>query len=428
MKRLLFISVTVPLPLTNGQRMRIWSLLRVLAENNEVHLLTFGSLSEISRYRNELAKVCVTVEGIPHDVAHVSDVKDPIRRLFALFSSMPYAARRFLSPEMAQRILVKLNEHFDAVFTCSIFSAINLPKTIKMPLVVDQDSIDHVVLRRYLLHERNRILRMYGQSELQRLEQWERAMRSRASLVLTCSQNDQAIIKEINPTTPVAVVPNAIDLCDYVSAPNEDANTVAYAGCMDWLPNRDAVEYFLLHIWPIVQRLKPDARFRIIFSPTHAPSKRFLRELSGICGVDFLESDNVRAELGKAAVFVVPLRIGSGTRFKILEAGAMAKAIVSTKIGAEGQDFKDGEEIVLEDDPAEFARRIMELLEDSQRRTRLGINARMRVQREYSFDILRTTLNRALANLDLGLHSHKVHRGTNFEHKSKDVFSETPVF
>jgi hypothetical protein len=276
MKRLLFVSLTLPLPVTNGQRMRIWGLLRALAaEGHDIHLLTFAQPWEISAYSAQLAEVCRSVEAVPHSVAHWTAGNNYTDRFRALLSANAYGVERFRSALMAKLIARRLEESYDAVFMCSVFPAINLPNSIDCPLLIDEDSIEQIILQRYLLHEHNLLRRAYGWLEWRKLQKWERAVCHRASMVLVCSENDRTIIKKMCPAVPTVLVPNTIDVDDYCFSSTCDVENIVYLGCMDWFPNRDAVEFFIEYIWPTVRNFKPSARFTVVFSPEHAPPPRF---------------------------------------------------------------------------------------------------------------------------------------------------------
>jgi glycosyltransferase involved in cell wall biosynthesis len=155
---------------------------------------------------------------------------------------------------------------------------------------------------------------------------------------------------------------------------------------MDWYPNQDAVRYFAAEIFPHIRRRFPKAIFRIA---GRASSTKFARAFAQMQNVEFTgEVADMRSEVARATVCVVPLRIGSGTRMKILEAAAMGKAIVSTSLGAEGLDLEDGREILVRDDPHSFANAVNELLTDPNRRMDLGQAARRRVDERYSLRCL----------------------------------------
>lgn len=206
-------------------------------------------------------------------------------------------------------------------------------------------------------------------------------------------------MSELSPQSKIMVVPNIIDFEQY--APGADSNppTAVYVGGLDWLPNRDAVEFFVNSIFPELRKLAPELVFVAAYSPDHRPPEEFRRRFSSVPNVRFVESTNVRKVMSEASVVVVPIRIGSGTRFKILEAGAMTKAIVSTYVGAEGLSFEDGKDIRIVDDPGGFAQAVADLLANSRNRTAMGNAARDKVEQLYSFPVLRKTLSSALNEL-----------------------------
>jgi glycosyltransferase involved in cell wall biosynthesis len=166
---------------------------------------------------------------------------------------------------------------------------------------------------------------------------------------------------------------------------------------MDWFPNRDAVEYFVTEILPTLRELVPGLRFVVA---GRNPSQSMLQRYRSFPDVEFTGNvADMRPIIASAAVCVVPLRIGSGTRLKIIEAAAMGKAVVTTRLGAEGLNLCPGEDIVLADEPEEFAKATATLLADKSRRRELGRAARRRVQQRYDLSTLRIAVRAALAEL-----------------------------
>jgi glycosyltransferase involved in cell wall biosynthesis len=151
---------------------------------------------------------------------------------------------------------------------------------------------------------------------------------------------------------------------------------------MDWYPNQDAVEYFASEILPLVRQQVPRVRFVVA---GRNPPRHFTAKFAGVPGMEFTGTvPDMRPYISAATVVVVPLRVGGGTRIKILEASAAAKAVVASRVGAEGLDLAEGREIILADDPKEFGGAIVELLRDPQRRRRLGRAAREKIVERYS--------------------------------------------
>lgn len=401
--RLLFLSVAPPLPVNNGLTMRAWSLLRALAaEGHRIELLTFTTPNEIAAHSDELTKVCHSVEFVPKSVARWAASGNYVGHLRNLFATIPYGVTRYRCPVMAERIAKRLQENFDAVIVASLFAAINLPDRIETPLIVDENDVEHVILERYLRQQRNLLLQAYAWLEARKMRRWERAVGARSAAVMLCSEDDRSIMQRAFPNMSLAMVPNTIDVDAYCAVGPAGNTRVLYLAGMDWLPNQDAAKFFIDDILPSLKKSVPNARFIIAFSPEHAPPRAFRERFATVSGVEFSETNNVRAEFEQAAVLVVPLRIGSGTRFKILEASAMAIPVVSTRIGAEGLNFRNAKEIVLEDNPEKFARALAALLADSSMRAALGLAARARVQQYYGFDVLRATLSDVLERVGAG--------------------------
>jgi glycosyltransferase involved in cell wall biosynthesis len=193
---------------------------------------------------------------------------------------------------------------------------------------------------------------------------------------------------------PTFVVPNIVDVDEYAADSAEDPRKILFQAGMDWYPNRDAVEFFVAQVFSRIRSQVPNVRFVVA---GRNPPEEFRQRLGRVPGVEFTGTVlDMRVEIASAAVCVVPLRIGSGTRLKILEAAAMAKPIVSTRMGAEGLEFRDGKEIALEDEPAAFADAVVKLLNAAPDRHRLGQAARKRVEQNYSFLALRASLREAL--------------------------------
>ncbi len=376
--------------------MRTWAILRGLASLGcEIDLLAFGKPDDAEAWP-QLNSLCRKVEVIPHSAGSLSQSRDYFRRLRSLASPWPYGVIRFFSKAMAARIETRLqSQEIDAVLCDTLYPLVNFPAALPVPLVLNSHNVEHILLERYLSCERNPAKRIYAWLEWRRTRGWEQAACVRASLVMACSEADRAAMTKLCPGVPVSVVPNVLDLESYVPADLGQDASLLYTGGMDWLPNRDAVEFFVMQILPELRRLIPQVNFVVA---GRNPPDGFRERLEQVEGVRFLgQVPDMPAAIARATVCVVPLRIASGTRLKILEAAAMAKPIVSTRIGAEGLEFVEDQEIFLADEPADFAHKVAALLANPQLRQRVGQLARQRVEREYSLAALRAALGRSMA-------------------------------
>jgi len=394
--RLLVLSVTSPVPANNGVKMRTWSILRALAaEGHELVLVEFADPCDANGLTPELSKICQRVLRVPHRLKSLSASKDYIGRAAHLFAQAPYGVAAARSRQMTSQLAALLSEEaFDAILCEQTDLVTNLPAQLAVPLVVDFHNVDYLIMERYVRVESNWAKRLYARLESRKLREWERRSCQRASIGWACSEYDRALLHELAPSLPMFVVPNVVDIDEYAPDSSEDPRRILFQGGMDWYPNRDAVEFFVTQIFSRIQSQVPDVRFVVA---GRNPPEEFRQRLGRVPGVEFTGTvPDMRAEISSAAVCVVPLRIGSGTRLKILEAAAMAKPIVSTRLGAEGLEFRDGREIALEDEPASFADAVVKLLGAAPDRHRLGGAARKRVEQNYSFPALRASLREAL--------------------------------
>jgi len=394
--RLLVLSVTCPFPANNGVKMRTWSILRGLAaEGHELTVVAFADPVDTNGLQPELSRICRRVIQVPHQFKSVSQSKDYFGRAAHLFAPTPYGVAATKSPQMASQLTTLLSEQaFDALVCEQTDLLANLPPRLPLPLVVDFHNADYLIMERYARFERNPAKRLYALLESRKLRAWERRACQCAASAWACSEHDRKLLQELNPGLPMFVVPNVVDVDEYKADSSEDPRKILFQGGMDWYPNRDAVEFFVTQIFSRIQGQAPDVKFVVA---GRNPPEEFRQRLSLVPGVEFTGTvPDMRAEIAGAAVCVVPLRMGSGTRLKILESAAMAKPIVSTRLGAEGLEFRDGEEIVLADQPAAFANVVLSLLSSATDRHRLGQAARKRAEQLYSLPALRVALRQAL--------------------------------
>ena len=399
LRRILVLSPLFPYPPTNGIALRIWAILESLASNgHSVDLLCFGEAAADVR-APEVRRVCSSVEVIPHVTSGIAQARDVKGRLRVLLSRLPYGVARARSQQMRSQIRSRIDaEACDALLVEETYLLANLPEPCSLPLAIDHHNSEYALVRRYLRYERNPLRLAYAWLEARKLRGWENRATRRADVVLTCSEVDRAIFQRLAPDTPSLVAPNVVDVDKYDAARPMKENRILYTGGMDWYPNRDAVEYFVRQILPSIRASVRGVRFVIA---GRNPPDTFRRSFADLGDVDFTGTvGDMREEIAKAAVCVVPLRIGSGTRLKILEAAAMAKPVVSTSVGAEGLNFRNGREIILADKPEPFAHAVVKFLENEDQRNSIGRAARERVRTSYSLEALRSPLVAMISQLE----------------------------
>ena len=387
--RLLVASVVCPAPPDNGHRLRSYALLRALAALGHETTLLALSRREERADRAALARYCATVE--------LFAAAPPPSRLANLPARDPYGRRRYHHAEMAAAI-ERAAQRSDALILDTLYAAANASGAAEQPpLILHAHNVEHRLPARFAAVSANPAARIYARHEAARLMRWERDVASQCRQVWACSAADAAAFRALAPATPVHVAPNVLDLATYAPSPGGDPNLLLIAGGLDWLPNRDALEFFLRAIWPRLRRARPSLRLLVAGRP--GPARHFGRGRHG-AGVTFRpDVADMRPLFSAAAACVVPLRIGSGTRFKILEAAALARPVISTTLGAEGLGFAPGREILIADEPEDFAAGVLWLLENAEARRAIALAARRHVLRAHGLDALAEALSEPLAAL-----------------------------
>jgi polysaccharide biosynthesis protein PslH len=275
-----------------------------------------------------------------------------------------------------------INLEFSFLGECNLRQA---PRNERLPrLVVASHNIDYELARQYARDGRSLAHRLYAGVNWRKLQREELGTYRDADGVYLCSAEDERRLLDEIPGARTAVIPNAADVDYYKPRPTDpppDGRTVLFFGHLSYAPNVDGVMHFVQKIWPRVVEAHPEARFKII----GGRPPRSLQLLAGprVELTGFVP--DLRPHLAAAAAVVVPLRLGGGTRLKVVEAMAMGKAIVSTALGSEGIEAIPGRDLLIEDQPEAFADALNRLLDDPERAARIGQSARSLAVERYSW-------------------------------------------
>ncbi len=392
--RILMLTPQLPYPPQQGTSLRNYHLLRYLAGRHQVSLLSFAAPGAEPEHVAHLQGFCREVQTV------AAPVRSTARRVWTLItSSRPDMAWRLHSPAYAQALAAWLQrEPFDVVQAEGIEMAPYLwlrPDACSAPplLVFDDHNAEYVLQKRACLTDLGRPQRWpaatYSLVQWPKLRRFEREVCRRADGLVAVSQADAVALAALDPRLQPVVVPNGVDLAacrpDFPPLAGLARPSLVFTGKMDFRPNIDAVLWFAGHVLPRLWAALPEAHLYIV---GQAPSARLdaLRAEPRITITGRV--DDVRPYIAAADAYVVPLRIGGGTRLKVLEAMAMGRALVSTTLGVEGLEVADGRELVLADEPVEFARVLVALLGDAARRQALGRAARAFVERGYGWEAI----------------------------------------
>lgn len=372
--KILWVKPGKLLPLDTGGKLRTYNILRHLSASHEVTYLSYYGGPRDQAYERQVLDLLpgtVAVHSGAPDSTPLERYMDYARRFFW---SAPYAVSKFTDPRVRALLSSWISQRrFDVAICDFLSSALNFPSQLDTPTALFQHNVETVLWRRKAELEIHWINRLISKIEYAKMRRFEPAQVRRFHHVIAVSDADRDAMKAMVEASHISVVPTGVDLGQYQYDPNAapSAPLVLFTGSMDWEANIDGVEFFCKEIWPLVLAKVPMARFRIVGRNPHPRVKKLASDSVEITG----SVPSIVDHLREAAVVVVPLRIGGGTRIKIYEAMAVGKATVSTTVGAEGLDVRHDHDILLVDDPALFAETVGSVLRDKELRRRLEAGA-----------------------------------------------------
>jgi sugar transferase (PEP-CTERM/EpsH1 system associated) len=404
--RLLLLTPQLPYPPHQGTSLRNYNLIAQLAKRHQVCLLTFLESDQSLGDAGPLLEACEWVDTLP-----VPRRSNATRLRQMLTTRRPDMSWRLWSPAFRDRLTMRLAEtSFDVVQIEGIELAPYVP-TIEAapsrPLTVYEDHNAEWMLQKRACLTDLRIPRrwpaaFYSFVQWMRLKGYEADVCRRADRVVAVSEADRDVILAVAPDVTINIVPNGVDLDEYTaySGPVEPYDLV-FTGKMDFRPNVDAMLWMGHEVWPLIRRRRPESRMAIVGQRPH-PRLEPLRKEAGITITGWVP--DVRPYIAGGTVYVAPLRVGGGTRLKLLQAMAMGAAIVATSLGAEGFPVTHGRELLLADTPGDFAQAVLRLLEDPEQRSQMGRSARRFVEATYGWDTLVPKLETLYDNTPPGEH------------------------
>jgi glycosyltransferase involved in cell wall biosynthesis len=365
---ILMLTPYLPYPPNSGGRSRTYNLVKHLHHDYRITLVCFGRPEEQAFDLSPMRKLCnlIVVDRAPSP----GTVK---AALLSFTSVQPVTMRLYRTAEM-QRTLADIlsGERIDLIHVESFYMLANLPRELSMPVLLSEPAIEYIAWGRHA-----KVAPWYTRPgialEALKMRFWEPRAWADATVVGVMSPIDQREVKRATPGVKTILSPNGVDVEFFHidESVQRDTRTAVYMGDYKYFPNTDAVLYFVQEILPLVRRKRPD--FELLLLGKDAPPELIALNDDPDSGVQVAGLvPDTRPYLQGSAMFVCPLRSGSGTRFKLMESLACGCPVVSTTIGAEGLNAVDGEHMLLRDDPQAFAEGILSLLDNPARGTAMG--------------------------------------------------------
>lgn len=405
-RRILVLTPSVPYPPNWGFGIRVFQLVKNLAAVHEVVVLCHGHASQ-AHLVAELSEVAkIEVHAVPF--LHESKRAKRIAQLLSAASPISFAASALRSPALQSKIdELHAQKPFDLIhIESSQMSGFRLPSGV--PVILDEHNLEYELFYRVYQAERAPLRRHFNRLEYLKFRREEIASWQRADGVILTSAREEAELQRIQPGVATITAPNGVDVENFRPSDEEvDANSIVFTGLMGYRPNADGAIYCVQEILPHILQRRPSTVFSIVGMGAGQEVFDCVSPNVVVTG----EVPDVRPYIRKASVVIVPLRMGSGTRLKVLDGLAMGKTMVSTSLGCEGIDVEDGVHLRIADDPRAFAESVVQLLENPESGRALGSAGRRLVEEKYSWPHIAQIVSRFHDERYAAFHARKTASG-----------------
>ncbi len=370
-------------PTDRGGQIRSLETLRRLHSRHEIHYLAYVQKSDIEGPARA-SEYCSFVHPVPFTVPPRTSPAFYVQLLRNLVSPYPLAVQRYCSSAMQRTVREVLAKHsFDAIVCDFVTMAPNVPDLSRC--ILFQHNVESMIWKRHSENAPGALRRTYFGSQARRMFRYEKLACQRAAHVIAVSEVDAERMRSLYGVSRISAIPTGVDL-EFFAAPSTSkrGSDLVFVGAMDWLPNIDGARFFIQEVLPLIRRRRPECSL-VLAGRSPTPEIHALAQADPLIRVTGTVPD-IRPYLWGAGASIVPLRIGGGTRLKIYESMAAGTPVVSTRVGAEGLPVEDGVHLFLADDPAGFAERCLQLLEQPPLSQGISTAARRLVTAEFSWD------------------------------------------
>lgn len=390
---ILFLSQCLPYPPDSGATNRTFNILMRLQQDFDITLLAFSRLNHQPdadarrSSRQALERLLASV----YPPVRIPSEHSTLRRLWnhmrSVFSGRAYTFHEYWNEDFQMYLRNALSDGWPHLIHIDSLDLHRwLSKLPPVPIVCTHHSIESELLRLRACRVKSLVLRKYMLHQANLVERIERKLCPRFRANVMMSELDALRLRTVAPDSRTIVVPNGVNTGYFTPQTSLPVRgRVVFLGPTYIFPNRDALDYLLRDIWPRIRAVETTASLQLIGHCSESDRGRYTGH-PGVTSLGYVE--DIRPHMAETCCSVVPIRVGGGTRLKILDSWAMGKAVVSTSIGCEGLKAVDGENILIRDTPKDFADAVLQVLSDSGLRWGLGANGRKTVEQSYSWDVV----------------------------------------
>ena len=385
--RILWLKTELLHPVDKGGKIRSYNMLKSLKRDNHITYLTLDDGTAAANALELANEYCDELVYIPRRQREKFTTRFYVDLMINVASGLPYAIKKYESDAMRIEVAKRIADGGFEVLVCDFLApAVNMPPSLNCALVLFQHNVEAMIWKRHYEVQTNSAKKAYLFRQWQKMRAFEAKACAMFDCVAAVSREDRDMMRREYAIENVYDIPTGVDTSFFQPSRRVEylPHRLVFTGSMDWLPNEDAIRYFTEQIMPRIKKEVPGVTLTVVGRNPYPSLVELSKRDASVTVTGRV--DDVRPFIEESAVYIVPLRIGGGTRLKIYEAMAMEKAIVSTSIGAEGLPVVDGQEIVLADTPESFAEAVVRLLHRHDLATEIGKRAAARVRAEFGWD------------------------------------------
>lgn len=385
--KILFVATQLPVPADTGGKIRTLNVVRHLAHEHDLTFISTVDLDTEEKVLEEMRRVCPRFIAIPHRHYHRTSWRYFLKLLVNFASPYPFGVAKDYSRALAREIRHLAERDFDVLVCDFLHASINLQYVDSLPTVLFQHNVEAEIFRRHYLQQRNWLARLFWLYQWKKMRRYEGSVSRQLDCCIAVSETDKDRFQKDYRLTNVSTIDTGVDVGHFGALERRRVpQRLVFTGSMDWLPNEDGMLWFVREVFPAISQAVPGASLAIVGRRPGRKIQRLSETDPQVIVTGRVE--DVRPYLAEGSVFIVPLRIGGGTRIKIFEAMAAGIPVVSTTIGAEGLRVEDGRHLLLANDASTFVQSVITLLRNPDRALQIAGAAKTLVMEKYDWKII----------------------------------------
>ncbi len=384
--KILFLSQRFLLPMDTGGKIRTGKILEQLSRKNEITLISNFESPKDDAYLPQVKRLCSKFVPVQWKEIRKYTPLFFARLFIQMFSVYPVTVLNDYSKNLSTAIEREFAEKsYDVVICDFVQSALMFRDIRRIPTILFQHNVESIIAKRHVEQTGNILAKIFWWLQWKKMFSFEAKACRVFDTVIAVSGKDNEAFRHLYNVDNVVTIPTGVDIDYFTPMPDTtvEENSLVFCGSMDWLPNEDAIVFFINAIYPGIREKIQGITLTVVGRNPSSSLQKLVRDYPEIELTGWVEDS--RAYIARSALVIVPIRIGGGTRMKIYEAMVMGKTVVSTTVGAEGLPVLNNENIIIEDDPVKFAEKVVELLKNRQKNEAIGATARTFVKDKFAW-------------------------------------------